>query len=223
MNKDGSGVTQLTSSQDGYEYGYPSWSPDGTKIAFATGGANFQIAVVATDGSGVTQLTHDVGLWNSWPDWSPDGSRIAFYRQTQYQSLESDDRIFVMNADGTGAEALTRAAPLCDQPWGFGWPRWHDFHPQWSPDGTRILFVRLFECDDDPTNDYEAIFTMNADGTDPVEFLRNAHGAAWSPDGRQIAYIQEHIYVTTATGTVMVRESHGWEQGEEYSHLAWTG
>jgi dipeptidyl aminopeptidase/acylaminoacyl peptidase len=62
--------------------GQPSWSPDGTRLAF---GCHNGIWEVGADGSGLTQIIAK-RLGRSWapinwfrsPDWSPDGTRIAF-------------------------------------------------------------------------------------------------------------------------------------------------
>ena len=63
--------------------GWPSWSPDGTRLAFYyTNGSDEQINVAGADASGfVTVVQQNPPLWNSVlgsPDWSPDGSRIVF-------------------------------------------------------------------------------------------------------------------------------------------------
>ena len=56
---------------------YPSWSPDGTKLAFASDrSGSWQVYVMNADGSGVVQLTS--GGNHIQPAWSPDGSKIAF-------------------------------------------------------------------------------------------------------------------------------------------------
>ena len=55
----------------------PAWSPDGTKIAFASEDDG-DIYAMNVDGSGRTRLT-DIAGYDHWPPtWSPDGSRIAF-------------------------------------------------------------------------------------------------------------------------------------------------
>ena len=81
----------------------PVWSPDGTRIAFASGLAGeADLYVINADGTGLRRLTaaagDDVG-----PAWSPDGARIAF---ASARSGRWD--IFVVGADGTGETNLTR-------------------------------------------------------------------------------------------------------------------
>ena len=87
MNADGTSRTRLTEN-DVWD-GSPSWSPDGSRIAFQhseylssrDGNSQIyvsQIYVMNADGTGQTNLTntdtHDIA-----PSWSPDGSRIAFH------------------------------------------------------------------------------------------------------------------------------------------------
>jgi len=58
----------------------PSWSPDGTRIAFTRlVGSSLEVFVMKADGSGQRALTH--GSPNHLdPAWSPDGKTIAYSR-----------------------------------------------------------------------------------------------------------------------------------------------
>jgi TolB protein len=93
---DGTGLRQLTSDKGGERE--PTWSPDGKKIAFVIYDDIYTMN--ATDGSQQENLTHHNFAGASSPDWSPDGEEIAF-------SSGAGD-IFVMKADGTKVEQLTK-------------------------------------------------------------------------------------------------------------------
>jgi Tol biopolymer transport system component len=82
-----------------------------------------------------------------------------------------------MNADGTGVQRLTREFALNDQ-------------PAWSPDGARIAFVSTRQPASVPGEAWNAIYVMNADGSDVhrVTPLGVAdYSPAWSPRGDLIA------------------------------------
>ena len=91
MNADGSGKRRLTPNPAIY----PTWSPDGRKIAFYTG----RIFVMNADGSGKRFLTRAASPLFTW-SWSPDGRKIAFTGR--------DGDVYAINADGSGRRNLTR-------------------------------------------------------------------------------------------------------------------
>jgi len=87
----------------GINYQHPSWSPDGTKIAFSTrqrGENRFVLNVMNADGSGLTQV-HDSQGSLSKIDWSPDGTKVVFSEGV------TDYEIFVINIDGSNLFQLT--------------------------------------------------------------------------------------------------------------------
>ena len=170
MNADGTGQTRIT-------YNYPSddispaWSPDGTKIAFASlpypyANSTAEIFVMNANGSMQANLTNYPADDFS-PAWSPDGTKIAFT-----SDRDGNDNIYVMNADGTGQARRTNNTAS-------------DRDPAWSPDGTKIAFTS------ERDGGWE-IYVMNpADGTGVTRLTNNEawnFHPAWSPDGTKIAF-----------------------------------
>ena len=150
VNADGTGVTNLSNNPGSETVGnsdsQPSWSPDGTKIAFQSNRLGSpDIWVMNADGTGARPLTADSYAEESAPEFSPDGQQIAFQSdrdmipRTTGRNLE----IYRMNAvDGSNVTRLTfndfnpagSGGQTTNNLSGF------DLNPHWSPDGTRIVF-----------------------------------------------------------------------------------
>ncbi|MCU1291885.1 MAG: domain protein beta Propeller [Bryobacterales bacterium] len=105
MNLEGADVSRLTAGTG--EATNPSWSPDGSHIAFAwTKGfepGNYNIFLMDVASQQTTQLTANEGR-NENPSWAPDGAHLVYASKRGRQS-----QIWVMNADGTGKRALTQS------------------------------------------------------------------------------------------------------------------
>ena len=126
-----------------------------------------------------------------------------------------DFDIYVIAPNGTGLKRLT-SCPL------------QESDPAWSPDGSRIAFVRYASCREancsldlasgDVVAGTGAVFVMDADGSHVSRLTRNAPGVndpTWSPDGTQIAYsagdLAGSVYVMNADGSHAHRIASGIE------------
>jgi hypothetical protein len=155
--------------------------PDGDEILFrARDGNTITLYVMNADGSKRRALitktdSTNLGFDLVAPRYSPDGSQIAY--QAWSNELEQM-RVWIMNADGTGARQL----PHDPQAWFEGWP-------VWSPDGTRLAIQRMFGSRGDPEGPNGRPFAViAADGRSqavatgpPLSGL--GRRAEWSPDG----------------------------------------
>ncbi len=117
MDADGSNVQQITS--EGYAVS-PSWSPNGQLLAFswirhygpgAPGGQDLYIMDIAS--RQFVQLTHDARV-NDFPSWSPDGRHLVFQ-----SNRSGSDQIWMMLADGTHQQQLTREGKNTQPNWSY--------------------------------------------------------------------------------------------------------
>ena len=102
MNSDGTQASQLTDNPG--EDWNPSWSPDGTSLAFASNrNGNWDIYTMNSDGTQVTQLTDNPSS-DLEPVWSPDGARLAF-TSNRNGGLE----VFLIDISGRTVTATSQA------------------------------------------------------------------------------------------------------------------
>jgi Tol biopolymer transport system component len=150
-------------------------SPDHKTITMNLLGNLWTLPAAGGTATRTTSLQQDT----AYPDWSPDGKTIAF------QSYKSGTfHIWAMNPDGSNVRELT-----------FGF--YDDREPQFSPDGTKIVFSSDRPPDGSPagtaTGSYN-VWTLTL-ATGQVTEITHQSGATndyyptWTPDGKQITYV----------------------------------
>ena len=211
----------------------PKWSLDGKKIVFMSQSmresfGHNDICIINADGSNPTPYTNRVEAEVRNPVWTSQGEivyegrqkhngwwklRVGFaYIQTggtgDAQDSQVDYRtdgpiVFVKDRKKRGSIPNIYAFdPLTERANRLTFES--DSHPRWSPDGTKIVFVRLQAY---PQHD---IFVMNAEGSFPHNITQHPTDdtdPTWSPNGTHIAFTSNretfdpHIWTMRADGT----------------------
>ena len=196
-------VTSATGVED-----YPAWSPDGRTLAYQSNQDGDWDIWIIQPGSGALNRTADHAGEDRYPSYSPDGQSIAFWSERDGGGyftvgvLAGLPRKIV----DTGRPTDVRYIPMSP--------------PQWSGDGTQLLYVvRSWADSHAEVMNLESGSTMRVDlpgkvpGYDPV----------WSPDGSHVAYVAgwQREYETSQIRILRLSDRESWGiTSDELHHLS---
>ncbi|MEP6947099.1 MAG: LamG-like jellyroll fold domain-containing protein [Acidobacteriota bacterium] len=184
MNADGTNQRRLTFTGDTIQNQSPKFSPDGTKIVYAsrdqTGGSpngRIKILNIADLSVTTTAIEYIYFYYESSVDWSPDGTSLIF---------SDGSEIYTSDTSGANQTLVLGSANAVES-------------PSFSPNGQKIVYS---------TNNN--IYTANANGTNVTAVSSTNDGndeqPAWSPDGTKIVFVSYRdndfkLFVVNADGT----------------------
>lgn len=203
VNGDGSNLTRLTYGLD------PSWSPDGTQIAFSRWNDPAGLYVMNADGTYLRPLFAWQQLLS--PEWSPDGSMIAFSRQ--YGGNLDTITKTILNCR-TVQPRPGEPAPATPEVRCSGHPQTYAANPLWTigvvnvADGTLVepktilnghAFSPSWNADNSTIAYADAgygVVQTDTKADEPSTLfsqMPTVQSVSWSPDGTQIAFeVRQH-------------------------------
>jgi len=146
----------------------PSWSPDGTKIAYVSFEKKKPVIYIQSLMTGQRIVLANFKGNNSAPSWSPDGTKLAIVL-----TYAANSQVYTINADGTALKLLTKSSAI-------------DTEPSWSPDAKWIYFSS-------DRGGSPQIYKVSALGGEAqrVTFEGNYNlSPHFSPDGKLLAMIR---------------------------------
>jgi TolB protein len=167
----GAGAVRLTNDLEAENY--PSWSPDGKRLAYQRSYNGSAVYLIDADGTGEVRLSPTPGL-DVTPSWSPDGTKLIYARlySAPAPNMPPMTDIRVVNADGTDDHSV-----LADTLF--------SVEPRWSVKN-QVVFMSLMGG-----TGYLQVYLMNSDGSGLRQLTTGAANSAdpvWSADGTRISF-----------------------------------
>ncbi|HEY8188585.1 MAG TPA: S41 family peptidase [Pyrinomonadaceae bacterium] len=168
------GPTRNLTHSSGAHDKWPSWSPDGSRVAFISDmSGEEELYIAPQDGlKPPEQITRGGSAMRYQPEWSPDGKRIAF--------SDKDGKVYVVTL------ADRKVVEIVDAPHG----QIRDY--TWSPRGNYLAFSY-----DENSNRFSAVYIWSAtDGKlrKVTDDMFNAYNPAWDPQGNYLYFLADREF-----------------------------
>jgi tricorn protease len=163
----------LTRSSGSFDK-WPSWSPDGSQVAFVSDmSGEEEIYLAPQDGSKpAEQITRGGTAMRYQPEWAPDGKRIAF--------SDKDGKVYVLTL------ADRKVTQIADARRG----QVRDY--SWSPRGNYLAFTMPNE------NQFSSIYIWSAADNQlrrVTEENVNSFTPAWDPQGNYVYFLSDREFL----------------------------
>jgi Tol biopolymer transport system component len=197
INIDGTGMTNITNNANRDET--PSWSPDGTKIAFIStrdsgSQGEYDLFVMNADGTNPVNISNAASTLDRFPSWSPDSSKIYYS-----SARGGPEQVYAYDVGLSTEVKVTNFSSTA-------------YEPKISPDGMTVLYSGVGAGDTKVQ-----LYTQNIDGTNvkkPYQLCSTSDSQwpSWSPDGKKILFTSGcetttigNLYFVNADGTGLKR------------------
>ena len=167
------GPTRNLTDSSGAHDKWPSWSPDGSQIAFISDkSGEEEIYLIPQDGSKpAEQITTGGSVMRYQPEWAPDGKRIAF--------SDKDGKLYVLTL------ADRKIVQVADTPRG----QIRDY--TWSPRGNFLAFTMSND------NQFASVFVWSANDSQlrrVTDDYFNSYNPAWDPQGNYLYFLSDREF-----------------------------
>jgi tricorn protease len=167
------GPTRNLTDSSGAHDKWPSWSPDGSQIAFISDkSGEEEIYLMPQDGSKpAEQITTGGSAMRYQPEWAPDGKRLAF--------SDKDGKLYVLTL------ADRKIVQVTDTPRG----QIRDY--TWSPRGNFLAFTMSND------NQFASVYVWSANDSQlrrVTDDYFNSYNPAWDPQGNYLYFLSDREF-----------------------------